>query len=341
VSYTYDPNGNLATKTEGSDSWTYSWNAENQLTKVEKNGSEVARFSYDAMGRRVEKVAGGAGGVTTSYTYDGVDILRETGAGTAVRYVHGPGFDEPLAIVDGSALSYLHADGLGTVVKRTDASGAITVARQYDAWGNPEAESAPGYSFTGREWDPEVGLYYYRSRNYSAEVGRFISEDPAGLVAGLNRYAYVHSNPTSAVDPTGKFCIPCLIFIGVLGGVLATSPANAPGREDPTWPSDNGGATIAGAMGAVGAAMTAAAAANRAKPPGGDGSGGGDTKPPGGDGSTWTDVPRFNHCVECEQECECSNDKSLCRYYFVQCVVWYDKWITFPGGCTVEPDTVH
>ena len=33
-----------------------------------KNGVEQARFSYDPLGRRVEKVAGG---VTTSYTYDG------------------------------------------------------------------------------------------------------------------------------------------------------------------------------------------------------------------------------------------------------------------------------
>ena len=63
-----DPNGNLATKTEGTDTWAYKWNAENQLTKVEKNGAEEARFAYDPLGRRVEKVAGG---VTTSYTYDG------------------------------------------------------------------------------------------------------------------------------------------------------------------------------------------------------------------------------------------------------------------------------
>ena len=58
----------IASKTEGSDSWTYTWNANNQLTKVEKNGSEVARFAYDPLGRRVEKVAGG---VTTSFTYEG------------------------------------------------------------------------------------------------------------------------------------------------------------------------------------------------------------------------------------------------------------------------------
>ena len=42
--------------------------------------------------------------MTTSYTYDGEDILREMRGGTTVKYVHGPGIDEPLAREDGAAL---------------------------------------------------------------------------------------------------------------------------------------------------------------------------------------------------------------------------------------------
>jgi hypothetical protein len=42
---------------------------------VLKNGVEQARFAYDPIGRRVEKVAGG---ITIAYAYDGVNILRET-----------------------------------------------------------------------------------------------------------------------------------------------------------------------------------------------------------------------------------------------------------------------
>lgn len=103
ATYTYDPNGNLTSKTEGPDNWVYTWNAENQLTKVEKNGGEQARFAYDPLGRRVEKVAGG---VTTSYTYHGENILREVRGGTTLKYVHGPGIDEPLAAYDGTSFSY-------------------------------------------------------------------------------------------------------------------------------------------------------------------------------------------------------------------------------------------
>ena len=58
------------------------WNAEDQLTRVLLNSNEVARFAYDPNGRRVEKVAGG---VTTSYTYGGENILREVRGATTLR----------------------------------------------------------------------------------------------------------------------------------------------------------------------------------------------------------------------------------------------------------------
>jgi RHS repeat-associated protein len=196
-----DPNGNLTQKTEGSDTWVYTWNALNQLVKVEKNSIEQARFAYDPLGRRVEKVAAA---ITTSYTYDGADILREIRGSTTLKYLHGPGVDETLAVDDGTAVSYYHADGLGSVVRMTNAAGAVTLTRQYDAWGNIEAGAGePGYAFTGREWDPEIGLYYYRARYYSASLGRFISEDPIGLAAGPNRYSYVDGNPVVFSDPSG------------------------------------------------------------------------------------------------------------------------------------------
>ena len=111
------------------------WNAEDQLVRVSKDAAEVARFGYDPLGRRVEKVAGA---ITTSYSYSSEDILREaTGAG-AVRYVHGPGIDEPLGVENGAGqLLYEHADALGSEIKRTDGSGGVTSSRSYEAFGEP------------------------------------------------------------------------------------------------------------------------------------------------------------------------------------------------------------
>ena len=149
-----------------------------------------------------------AGGVTTTYTYSGDDILREIRGATTLRYVHGPDIDEPLAVDDGTSLSYYHADGLGSVVKKTNAAGAATQTRQYDAWGNLESgASEPGCAFTGREWDPETGLYYYRARYYDPKIGAFISEDLIGsadrALDELNAYRYVGNDPVNRLDPTG------------------------------------------------------------------------------------------------------------------------------------------
>ncbi|HSN44664.1 MAG TPA: hypothetical protein VLR88_11510, partial [Propionibacteriaceae bacterium] len=124
--HTYDANGNLAAKTEGADSWTYTWNALNQLTAVSKNAVTQATYSYDPLGRRVEKLAGGT---TTGWTHAGEDILRQTATAVAVstttRFIHGPGVDEAMAQEDAptGALTYLHVDGLGSVVRHTDAAG--------------------------------------------------------------------------------------------------------------------------------------------------------------------------------------------------------------------------
>jgi RHS repeat-associated protein len=203
ASYTYDPNGNLVSKTEDGQTWTYEWNAENQLVAVERDGTEIARFAYDPLGRRVEKVAAG---ITTQYTYDGEDVLRTIDSdGTTYTYVQGTGIDEPLAREDASGnLTYYHSDGLGSVVKMTDPSGAVVHEYRYDAWGNIESgEAEPGFAFTGREWEPETGLYYYRARYYDPAAGRFISEDPLGLSAGINTYTYTANNPARWIDPQG------------------------------------------------------------------------------------------------------------------------------------------
>jgi RHS repeat-associated protein len=202
ASYSYDANGNLTQKTEDGHVWAYTWNAENQLTRVTKDSAEVATFAYDPLGRRVEKVAGG---VVTRYTYGRLRTLREIQGSTTLKFIHGRGLDEPLASEDSlGALTYLHADWLGSIVKHTNQAGEVVNSLRFDAWGDPEAGSQQsGYAFTGREWDAEASLYYYRARYYDPKAGRFLSEDPIGFNGDLNFYAYVGNRPPNAVDPLG------------------------------------------------------------------------------------------------------------------------------------------
>jgi len=201
--FAYDLNGNMVSRNDAGHEWTYEWTVENQLARVTRDGVEVVRFSYDPFGRRIEKTVGAQ---ASRYIYDGDDILQQTINGAVNRYLHGPGVDEPLGqAAGGTAITgYFHADGLGSIVSMTDASGNVTLTRQYDAWGNLEIGAAePGYAFTGREWDPETGLYYYRARYYDPKVGRFIGEDPIGFAGGINAYTYVAGNPVNFVDPSG------------------------------------------------------------------------------------------------------------------------------------------
>jgi RHS repeat-associated protein len=50
-----------------------------------------------------------------------------------------------------------------------------------------------------------TGLLYYRARFYDPQLGRFISEDPAGFAGGLNLYAYVGDDPVDDTDPQGRW----------------------------------------------------------------------------------------------------------------------------------------
>jgi RHS repeat-associated protein len=59
------------------------------------------------------------------------------------------------------------------------------------------------YTFTGREWDAETGLYFYRARYMDSKIGRFIEKDPIGLRGGINLYAYAGNNPVNLTDPSG------------------------------------------------------------------------------------------------------------------------------------------
>jgi RHS repeat-associated protein len=84
------------------------------------------------------------------------------------------------------------------------------------------------YQFTGRENDG-TGLYYYRSRYYSATLQRFIAQDPAGFAGGdSNLYGYVQNGPTYSRDPSGQGLISGFVGagMGVFFGAVGTYANN-------------------------------------------------------------------------------------------------------------------
>ncbi|MFN7768883.1 MAG: RHS repeat-associated core domain-containing protein, partial [Planctomycetaceae bacterium] len=79
---------------------------------------------------------------------------------------------------------------------------------RYDTFGQIVSQTnnqfQPWFAYTGREWDPAAGLYFYRARWYDPRAGRFLSDDPIGFAAGdVNLSRYVGNGATSWVDPSG------------------------------------------------------------------------------------------------------------------------------------------
>ena len=70
------------------------------------------------------------------------------------------------------------------------------------------AAASDRFKFTGREFQSELGLYYYRARFYDPGSGRFVSQDPIGFNGGdQNLYGYVGNRVTTSTDPSGNIAI--------------------------------------------------------------------------------------------------------------------------------------
>ncbi len=198
----FDPNGNRLTQTGPSGTITYGWDARNRLAGI-SGPTVAASFSYDAVGRRISK---GINGVTTTYQYDGLDIVRESGGGGEASYLRTLAIDEALARTDASGTSAYLSDLLGNNVALVDSTGSPITTYTYAPFGETAASGAPASNpvqFTGRENDG-TGLYYYRARYYDPVRGRFISEDPIGFAGGAtNLFGYAVNNPMYWIDPLG------------------------------------------------------------------------------------------------------------------------------------------
>jgi RHS repeat-associated protein len=55
----------------------------------------------------------------------------------------------------------------------------------------------------GRDYEPEIGLYYFRNRYYHPQLGRFLQQDPNGYEDSLNTYQAFNQNPVNFNDPFG------------------------------------------------------------------------------------------------------------------------------------------
>src|SRR5437870_7665889 len=161
-----DNNGNTLTKADSTGTTSYAWDFENRLTSVTLPGTGgTVTFKYDPFGRRIYKSSLGG---TSIFAYDGDNLVEETNSagGVVARDEQTQNIDEPLAMLRSGATSYYHADGLGSVTSLGSAAGSIANTYTYDSFGkltNSTGSLVNPFRYTGREFDTETGLYYYRA----------------------------------------------------------------------------------------------------------------------------------------------------------------------------------
>ena len=107
-------------------------------------------------------------------------------------------------------VNYFHCDQIGVPREMTDSQGKLIWKGRYDAWGqlihdsNRHAQRSTHQPFRlqNQYFDQETGLHYNFLRYYEPALGRFITQDPIGLMGGMNVYQFA-ANVQTWIDPLG------------------------------------------------------------------------------------------------------------------------------------------
>jgi len=188
-------------------------------------------------------------GYSTSYTYDSYNlypsVTKNAKSYTVATSYYLASGQVTSRTDENGATSKTTYDGFGrilTVSVPDPSTGVLTTLSTsvYDDISTPSSVPSE-HSFTDKELDDDLGLYYFEARWYDSEIGRFSSEDPAQygdlsrIIAdpqSLNFYAYSRNNPVRLVDPTGESANPFTWDWGNIGSNLLQTFDTVPGFGD-------------------------------------------------------------------------------------------------------------
>ena len=190
--------------------WRYDWQSNGMLARVVRPDGKEVSFAYDALGRRIRKTYAGT---TTHFVWDGNVPLHEwteEAEENMVTWLFEQDTFVPAAklVANGDCFSII-SDYLGTPLQAYDKEGNKVWEQELDIYGRQRKRplSFIPFKYQGQYEDAETGLYYNRFRYYDPNGGSYISQDPIGLLGGLNIYNYV-TDPNNLIDLLGLSGMP-------------------------------------------------------------------------------------------------------------------------------------
>ena len=213
--YLFDGDGNLIKESSPVGTIDLIFNDDNQLISVMR-GTDSWQYLYNALGKRICCVENsisknfiidpiGFGNVVGEYNNE--NVLKE-------RYDHGLGLVKQTDASDYTL--YFAFDDLGNTSDLTGVMGTFLNDYAYSPFNRISSshERTTNHLYNG-EWgitNESNALDYMRARFYNSHIGRFISEDPLGILGGINSNNYAVNNPVLFSDPSGLINEPQFIM---------------------------------------------------------------------------------------------------------------------------------
>jgi RHS repeat-associated protein len=224
----------------------YVYDAWNRIVQVTVGGTGPGlRYAYDALGRRIQEPIDSSH-IRDLYVSKDWQVLEERDNAmptTLVRsqYVWSPVYVDALVLRDSDPLGsgnfdqrlYVQQDAnwnvtavvagknfgsthTGDVVERyvEDPYGQVTFLDpntwlKHGTGPNGSSTVAWVYLHQGGRLDIVTALYYFRHRDYSPTLGRWMELDPMGYDRGIsNLYVFGRGNPIDTLDPMGLQFFP-------------------------------------------------------------------------------------------------------------------------------------
>jgi RHS repeat-associated protein len=206
VSFTYDMDGNLTSRTDASGTTTCAYDGQNRLVSLTSRAGAWT-YQYNALGQRTGAALNGQ---QTQYVLDPAglgSVVAEYNGSLAVHYTYG--LDLTSRVDANGDAAYYAFDGSGNTANLIGVSSNVLASYTYLPFGEKLVANAAvpnPFTYVGQlgVMDGGEGVYFMRHRWYDPAEGHFTQPDPADLAGrSINLYEYAANNPVHGSDASG------------------------------------------------------------------------------------------------------------------------------------------